>query len=73
MKGIGNSGSRKFFKCQNLLLSAEVAIQDKDKLRARKLYLELSDVFSNLGYSEKKEIYNRLMNLYNKLSKLYCS
>jgi len=70
-KNPSNSESRKFLKCKNLLLSAEIAIQDKDKLRARKLYLELGGVYSNLGYPEKKKIYNRLINLYNKLSKLY--
>ena len=62
--------SRKFFKCQNLLLRAEIAIQNKDKLKARDLYFRLIDNYSKIEYSEQKKIYNKLMKLYNNLSKL---
>ena len=70
IKEKGNE-SKNFLKCQNLSSRLEKVILNKDKLRARELYLESRDVYCKLGYLEKKKIYYQLMNLYNKLSKLY--
>ena len=68
-----NGESRKFFKCRNLLLRVEIAIQNKDKLKAKNLYLKLRNDYSKIGYLEKKKIYNKLLKSYYKVYKLYHS
>lgn len=57
--------SRKFFKCHELLLKAEKALQNNNKSEAKKHYLKAKDVYLKLEYLEKKEIYNDLMNFCN--------
>jgi hypothetical protein len=61
--------SRAFIKCHKLLTIADKALQNNDILKAKKLYLKTRGRYIKLEYLEKKEIYNELTMLYNKLSK----
>ena len=60
--------SRKFIKCHKLLLKADKALETKDNLKAKRLYFKARNAYVSLEYIEKKELYDELMQLYNKLS-----
>ena len=63
------TGSKSYIKCHKALHDAQDAIEKGSIPRAKKLYLEARNLYVNLDYREKKDIYEALMSLYNRLSK----
>ena len=61
--------SWKFVKCHKLLLKGEEALGKKDAANAKRLYLKARKIYISLEYHEKKDVYNELNELYEKLSK----
>ncbi len=59
--------SRLFRKCHGMMLNANNALMGNDTGMAKKLYLKTREIYINLEYHEKKELYDELMDLYNKL------
>ena len=57
----------KFNKCYRMLSEAQEAFAKNDMPKARELYIEARNLYINLEYEEKKEIYGELMDLYKKL------
>ncbi|MBW2976111.1 hypothetical protein KY347_01545 [Candidatus Woesearchaeota archaeon] len=61
--------SRKFVKCHKLLLKAKEALQNNNKGKAMRIYTKAREKYTKMDYMEKKEMYDELMKLYNKLGK----
>ena len=59
---------KKFESCYKSLQEAKLALDSSDIERAKKLYIETRNLYMELDSTEKKEIYDELMELYNKLS-----
>ena len=60
--------SKNFVKCQEMISKANSFLQNNDDYKAKDLYLKARELYLNLEFSEKKEIYRELMQLYNKIS-----
>ncbi len=61
--------SRRFIKCHKLLINGEGALGKKDVINAKRSYLKAREIYISLEYHEKKDIYNELNELYEKLNK----
>ena len=61
--------SRKFEKCYKTLDSARDVLNRNKVDEAKKLYLEARNLYLELEYHEKKDIYDELMEFYNRLLK----
>jgi len=61
--------SNKFAKCHKLLVDAEYALRRGDTNMASELYLKSRDIYVKLDYTEKKDIYKEITDMYNKLRK----
>ena len=61
--------SENFEKCYNALHEARHYIERNDSKKANRFYTEARDIYINLSNQEKKDIYDELMEVYNKLSK----
>ena len=62
------NGSRNLEKCTKLISDAK-NYADTDREKAKKLYLDARNKYLELDYHEKKEVYENLMDLYNKIIK----
>jgi hypothetical protein len=49
--------------------NAKAAMGKNDVSKAKKLYLDARNFYIGLEYEEKKEVYDELTKLYNRLSK----
>ena len=58
--------SKNFIKCYDLLESAGKEIT-ANKNKAKEMYSKAREIYVELDYNEKKEIYGELMELYNRL------
>ena len=67
-KEITENKNKNFVKCQELISKANSFLQNNDDYKAKDLYLKARELYLNLEFSEKKEIYRELMQLYNKIS-----
>jgi len=61
-------GSRNLEKCSKLISDAK-SYADSDREKAKKLYLDARNNYIELDYHEKKEVYENLMDLYNRIIK----
>ena len=60
---------KSFEECYANLYNAKKAIAKHDIPKAKNLYIEARNVYIDLSYEEKKEIYKELLQLYNQLAK----
>ena len=65
---IAEKKSKNFVKCQEMISKANSFLQNNDDYKAKDLYLKARELYLNLEFSEKKDIYKELMQLYNKIS-----
>ncbi len=56
-------------KFHNVFREAKEAISRNDAAKAKKLYIEARNMYVGLNNKKKKDVYEELMELYNKLSK----
>ena len=56
-----------FMECHRLLLKGEEALSKNDIEAAKSAYMKANSIYANLKHNEKKELYNRMAYLYNKL------
>ena len=61
------SGRTKLEKCYKTIKDAEKSIGKKDVSEAKKIYAKARKIYYSLEREEKKEVYGKLMSLYNKL------
>lgn len=61
--------SKKLESFHKILDNAKAALAKNDMVKAKKLYLKASEEYIKLEYSEKKEVYGSLTELYKKLSR----
>jgi len=59
--------SKAFGKCYKALHEAKESISKGNAAKAKKLYLEVRNLYMSMEYHEKKEVYGELMDLYNSL------
>ncbi len=59
--------SARVIECHRLLLKGEEALSKNDIAAAKSAYLKANSIYINLEHNEKKELYNRMAYLYNKL------
>ena len=57
-------------KCYNIINEAENAINNNDIFKARQMYSQARNIYSGLENEDKKEVYGKLIELYNRLIKL---
>ena len=58
---------RKIQECYKILNDAKDAVKSRNILKARQLYMEARQLYFGLKNKYKKEIYDKLIDLYNKL------
>ena len=61
--------SKSFEECYVHLHNSKEAIANHNLSKAKNMYVEARNVYIDLSYEEKKEIYKELMQLYNQLTK----
>jgi len=59
--------SKNLEMCQNTLQKAKEALEKNDVSKAKKLYIDARRVYMGIDFKNKKEIYDELMELYDRL------
>ena len=68
-KEVRKRKSRLFIRCHKLLLNTDKALQKNNIQKAKRLYMKSRGLYIQLEYSEEKEIYKDVMDLFIKLNK----
>ena len=62
--------SKKLEQCHNILNEVKEALDKNDIPKAKKLYAEARNIYLESEYKDKKEVYDELMEMYDKIKNL---